>query len=169
MEVRLGRLSDVRCITDIFNYYIEHTNARFETALLSYENRQAWFSQFAGDSKHQLFVAVENENILGFACSQPYRATSAFEDTVEVTIYLAPEVKGKGVGTLLYSKLFETLAEQGVHRALSGIALPNDASLALHKRFGFREVGVFQEYAKKNGQYINSMWLEKAFDAEFAR
>lgn len=166
MEVRLGRLSDVWQITDIFNYYIEHTNARFETMPFSYENRQSWFSQFAGDSKHQLFVVVENENILGFACSQPYRATSAFEDTVEVTIYLAPEATGKGLGSILYSKLFDALVEQGVHRALSGVALPNDASLALHRRFGFREVGVFKEYAKKNGQYISSMWLEKALNAE---
>ncbi|EEX92101.1 phosphinothricin N-acetyltransferase [Vibrio orientalis CIP 102891 = ATCC 33934] len=47
---------------------------------------------------------------------------------------------------------------------LSGIALPNDASVALHKRFGFREIGVFNEYAKKNGQYISSVWLEKALD-----
>ncbi|UXI04184.1 GNAT family N-acetyltransferase [Photobacterium sp. TY1-4] len=167
MEIRFGKRSDIGQITDIFNYYIEQTNARFESAPLPDEDRQAWFSQFAGDSKHQIFVAVENGKILGFACSQPYRATPAFEDTVEATIYLAPEARGKGLGSILYSKLLEALGNQGVHRVLSGVALPNDASLALHKRFGFREVGVFQEYAKKNDQYVSSMWLEKALDVEF--
>ncbi|MEJ2765939.1 N-acetyltransferase family protein [Photobacterium sp. MCCC 1A19761] len=168
MEIRFGKRSDIGQVTDIFNYYIEHTNARFEEMPLSYEDRQAWFSQFAGDSKYQIFVAVENGILLGFACSQPYRATPAFEDTVEATIYLAPEARGKGLGSILYSMLFEALGNQGVHRVLSGVALPNDASLALHRCFDFREVGVFQEYAKKNGQYISSMWLEKALDIEFS-
>ncbi|MEZ9412341.1 GNAT family N-acetyltransferase [Vibrio lentus] len=166
MEIRVGRLSDVEGITDIFNFYIEHTNARFEEEKFTLENRQQWFTQFSNNSKHQLYVAIENGALLGFACSQQYRAMSAFEDTVEVTVYLAEEATGKGLGSKLYSQLFSSIRTHGVHRALSGVALPNDASIALHKSFGFREVGVFNEYAKKNGQYISSMWLEKVFNRE---
>jgi phosphinothricin acetyltransferase len=62
--------------------------------------------------------------------------------------------------------LFSSIRIHDIHRALSGVALPNDASVALHKSFDFREVGVFKEYAKKNGQYISSMWLEKVFNLE---
>ncbi|PMG96786.1 GNAT family N-acetyltransferase [Vibrio lentus] len=166
MEIRVGRLSDVEGITDIFNFYIEHTNARFEEEKFTLENRQQWFTQFSNNSKHQLYVAIENGALLGFACSQQYRAMSAFEDTVEVSVYLAEEATGKGLGSKLYSQLFSSISTHGVHRALSGVALPNDASIALHKSFGFREVGVFNEYAKKNGQYISSMWLEKVFNRE---
>ncbi|MFS1468189.1 GNAT family N-acetyltransferase [Vibrio lentus] len=166
MEIRVGRLSDVEGITDIFNFYIEHTNARFEEEKFTLENRQQWFTQFSNNSKHQFYVAIENGALLGFACSQQYRAMSAFEDTVEVTVYLAEEATGKGLGSKLYSQLFSSISTHGVHRALSGVALPNDASIALHKSFGFREVGVFNEYAKKNGQYISSMWLEKVFNRE---
>ena len=79
---------------------------------------------------------------------------------MEVTVYLDEHAKGKGVGSSLYNRLFTALKIQNVHRALSGIALPNDASIALHKRFGFREVGIFNEYAKKDGHYISSVWLE---------
>jgi len=166
MEIRIGKLSDVAGITDIFNFYIEHTHARFEEAPFTLENRQKWFTQFSSDSKYQLYVATENGELLGFACSQQYRAMSAFDDTVEVSVYLAPDAKGKGVGSKLYAQLFASISAFGVHRVLSGIALPNDASVALHKRFGFREVGVFNEYAQKNGHYISSMWLEKALDVE---
>ena len=166
MEIRVGTLPDIAGITDIFNFYIEHTNARFEEEKFTLENRQQWFSQFSSNSKYQLYVATENDSLLGFACSQQYRATSAFEDTAEVTVYLAEEATGKGLGTKLYSQLFSSIRIHGVHRALSGVALPNDASIALHKSFGFREVGVFNEYAKKNGQYISSMWLEKALNKE---
>ncbi|WP_282178260.1 GNAT family N-acetyltransferase [Vibrio nereis] len=166
MNIRTGKLSDVAGITDIFNFYIEHTNARFEEYPFSLENRQQWFSQFSRDSKYQLYVATENEVLLGFACSQQYRVMSAFEETAEVTVYLAQAAKGKGLGSKLYSQQFSSIHTHGIHRVLSGIALPNDASIALHKRFGFREVGIFSEYAKKNGQYISSMWLEKSLNAE---
>ena len=161
MEIRTGKLADVSSITDIFNYYIEHSNARFEESPLSLDNRLKWFSQFKPDSRHQIYVAIDNGKLIGFACSQPYRAMAAFDETVEVTVYLAPFIQGKGVGSKLYEKLFGAIQAHGVHRVLSGVALPNEASIALHKRFGFREVGVFNEYAKKNGEYISSMWLEK--------
>ncbi|QUM76164.1 N-acetyltransferase family protein [Moritella sp. 24] len=161
MEIRFGKLSDVIVITDIFNFYIINTNARFEEQIFSYEDRLEWFQQFESNSKYQIYVVIENDSVLGFACSQPYRSISAFEGTVEVTVYLDENAKGKGVGSSLYSRLFVELEAQGVHRVLSGIALPNDASIALHKRFGFREVGVFNEYAQKNGKYISSIWLEK--------
>ncbi|WP_261905392.1 GNAT family N-acetyltransferase [Vibrio fortis] len=164
MEIRTGKLADVSSITDIFNYYIEHSNARFEESPLSLDNRMKWFSQFEPDSRHQIYVASDNGKLIGFACSQPYRAMAAFNETVEVTVYLAPFIQGKGVGSKLYEKLFSAIQAHGVHRVLSGVALPNEASIALHKRFGFREVGVFNEYAKKNGEYISSMWLEKIFD-----
>ncbi len=161
MEIRIGKLDDVSSITDIFNYYIEHSNARFEESPLSLDNRLKWFSQFEPDSRHQIYVASDNGKLIGFACSQPYRAMAAFDETVEVTVYLAPFIQGKGVGSKLYEKLFSAIQAHGVHRVLSGVALPNEASIALHKRFGFREVGVFNEYAKKNGEYISSVWLEK--------
>ena len=164
MEIRTGKLADVSSITDIFNYYIEHSNARFEESPLSLDNRLKWFSQFEPDSRHQIYVASDNGKLIGFACSQPYRGMAAFDETVEVTVYLAPFIQGKGVGSKLYEKLFSAIQAHGVHRVLSGVALPNEASIALHKRFGFREVGVFNEYAKKNGEYISSMWLEKIFD-----
>ncbi|MEP4546965.1 MAG: N-acetyltransferase family protein [Saccharospirillum sp.] len=168
MEIRSGKLTDVVGITDIFNFYIENTNARFEEIPFTVKNRQEWFSQFSNDAKHQLYVATENEVLLGFACSQQYRAISAFDDTVEVTVYLAKGAKGKGLGSKLYTQLFSSISTYGVHRLLSGVALPNDASVALHKRFGFKEVGVFNEYAKKHGQYISSLWLEKALNVESA-
>ena len=161
MEIRTGKLADVSSITDIFNYYIEHSNARFEESPLSLDNRLKWFSQFKPDSRHQIYVAIDSGKLIGFACSQPYRAMAAFDETVEVTVYLAPFIQGKGVGSKLYEKLFGAIQAHGVHRVLSGVALPNEASIALHKRFGFREVGVFNKYAKKNGEYISSMWLEK--------
>ncbi|MCC8381009.1 GNAT family N-acetyltransferase [Xenorhabdus sp. PB30.3] len=164
LKITFGKQKHLSEIVDIFNYYIANSNARFETEPMTLENKQLWFSQFQPDSRYQLFVAVEDQTVLGFACSQPYRALEAFNKTVEVSIYLAPSMKHTGVGSALYQHLFSELASQDVHSALSGIALPNEASIGLHKKFGFCEVGIFREYASKNGQYISSVWLEKLFE-----
>jgi len=162
MEIRFGRKEDAQKVTEIFNYYILNTNSRFETEVFSVENRMEWMKQFDESTCHKLFVAIEDERVIGFACSQPYRDSDSFSETVEVTIYLKPDIRTKGIGSLLYSTLFDSLSDCGLHRALSGIALPHEASIALHKKFGFTEIGVFNEYAKKNGKYISSIWLEKA-------
>ena len=68
--------------------------------------------------------------------------------------------RGQGVGTVLYRALLRCLADEPVHVALAGIVLPNDASVALHRKLGFTEVGIFHEYAVKNGQYLSSIWME---------
>jgi phosphinothricin acetyltransferase len=63
--------------------------------------------------------------------------------TVETSIYLNPEHPGRGTGTALYAALFRRLEEQPVHLAVGGIALPNEASIALHRKFGFEELESF--------------------------
>jgi len=97
---------------------------------------------FKAQTAHQILVAVEDEKVIGFACFQPYRESEAFAATVELTIYLASAAKSRGAGSALYGVLFDKIAFQNVHRALSGIALLNQASIALHQKFGFSTVGV---------------------------
>jgi phosphinothricin acetyltransferase len=78
-----------------------------------------------------------------------------------VSVYLATEVTGHGIGTALYSRLFEELEGEDVHRAHGGIAIPNPASIALHERFGFRRVAYFTEQGRKLGRYWDVAWYEK--------
>lgn len=107
-------------------------------------------------------MARDGDQVRGYACSQRYRELDAFRETVEVSIALDASSRGQGVGTALYRELFESLdREPSVHVALAGIAVPNDASVALHRKFGFTEVGTFREYAIKNGQYISSVWMQR--------
>ena len=124
--------------------------------------RLDWFGRFAATGSYRLVVARGGDQVLGYACSQRYRDHEAFRQTVEVSIALDAGSRGQGVGTALYRALFDRLVlEPSVHVALAGIALPNDASVALHRKFGFTEVGTFREYAIKNGQYISSVWMQR--------
>jgi phosphinothricin acetyltransferase len=109
-------------------------------------------------------VARDATRLLGWCSSQPYRAHPAFARTVETSVYIAPDAAGTGVGSALYRRLFDDLAGQGLHRAVVGIALPNEPSVRLHARFGFRPVGVFDEYAHKHGRAISSQWMQRSLD-----
>ncbi|GHB22387.1 GNAT family N-acetyltransferase [Salinicola rhizosphaerae] len=163
MQIISADARHLPAIVNILNHYILNSYARFETMPLSVEGRREWFSQFLDDSTPAcMLIAQEGNDVLGFAGAQRYREGEAFRQTLETTIYLAPAYGEKrGLGSQLYGELFERLSGQDLHRALAGIALPNAASVALHEKFGFERVGVFDQYACKNGRYISTVWMQK--------
>jgi phosphinothricin acetyltransferase len=158
--VRLASRGDLPELVSIYNHYATRSHATFDTEPVTVESRAGWFDRFADVGPHRLLVAAEGDRVLGCASSAPYREHPAFARTVEVGIYLHPDLRSRGIGTALYRPLLDNLRSENVHVALAGIALPNDASVALHRKFGFTEVGVFEEYALKNGAYISSVWMQ---------
>ncbi|GGY62025.1 GNAT family N-acetyltransferase [Streptomyces xanthochromogenes] len=152
---------DLPGIVAIQNHAAATSHARFATRPHRMQERRDWFAQFAKTGPYRMLVARRGNQVLGYACSQRYRDQDAFRETVEVSVGLGEDSRGHGLGTALYRALFGLLAEEPVHVALAGIALPNDASVALHRKFGFAEIGIFHEYAVKNGQYLSSLWMQR--------
>lgn len=152
---------DLPGIVEILNYTAANSIATFATRPTSAAERRDWFEQFSSAGPYRLLVARRGRLVFGYACSQRYRDHEAFRETVEVSIALDVSCRGQGLGSLLYRALFDCLADEPVHVFLAGIAVPNDASVALHRKFGFIEVGTFREYAVKNGQYISSLWMQR--------
>jgi phosphinothricin acetyltransferase len=85
-----------------------------------------------------------------------------YATTVETIVYVDPACTGPRVGAALYGALFEALREEDLHRALAGIALPNPASVALHRRFAFAQVALFTQQGRKLGRYWDVGWFERA-------
>ncbi|GAA2496636.1 N-acetyltransferase family protein [Streptomyces gobitricini] len=165
VQVRPGTEGDLRALTDIYNHYVRETAITFDTAPLTTEERRPWLRSHPEDGPHRLLVAHGAGGagpVLGYATSSALRPKAAYSTSVEVSAYLAPEAAGRGVGTLLYAHLFEALAKEDVHRAYAGIALPNEPSVRLHARFGFRHVGTYAEVGRKFGRYWDVAWYEKA-------
>jgi phosphinothricin acetyltransferase len=100
-------------------------------------------------------VAEMAGRTVGYALARPWKERSGYRFSVEVAVYVVPELAGRGVGTLLYSRLFEELAGRGVHAVIGGIALPNEASVALHEKFGMRKVAHFEQVGYKFGRWID--------------
>lgn len=101
--------------------------------------------------------------VAGVASSGRYRPRAAYDTTVETSVYIAPDSVGRGLGSALYGALFDALDGERVHRAVAGIALPNDASVALHRRFGFERVGRFSEEGWKFDRFWDVDWYERVF------
>lgn len=158
-----GSEADLPAITAVLNHAIANSNATLATEPVTIDDRRKWFARFSPTGPHRLLVARRGSDLLGYAASQPYREHQGFRETVEVSIALAPDSRGQGIGTALYRTLLDSLATEPVHTALAGIILPNDASVALHRKHGFTEVGTFHEYAVKNGHYLSSLWMERHF------
>ena len=161
MRIRAAQREDLARINEIYNYYVVNTPVTFDVEPYTMERREAWFSQFAKTGRHRLLVAEENEVVMGYAGTTRFRPKAAYETTVEATIYCAPEAVGKAIGKRLYAELFASLKGEDIHRFVAGYALPNAATEALHRRFGFEVVGVFRENGRKFGKYWDVCWVER--------
>ena len=162
VSVRPGEPGDLPALTVLYNHYVEHTHVTFDTEPFTVEQRQAWFSHYAATGRHRLLVAVVAQEVVGYATSGKFRDKAAYDTSVETTVYVRDGGAGGGVGSALYTALFDALRGEDVHRAYAGIALPNDASIALHRRFGFTDVGTYREVGRKLGRYWDVTWLEKS-------
>lgn len=162
--LRRGTSEDLARINEIYNHYVRETPATFHIEAITAEERQAWFEDFDETGRYQLFVAEEGGVVMGFAYSARFRPKEAYEPTVEVTIYIDEKATGRGLGTRLYEALFEALEKEDVHRIYAGITQPNPESMALHERFGFKEIGVYHEVGRKFGRYWDVTWFEKALE-----
>ncbi|MGW8681948.1 N-acetyltransferase family protein [Streptomyces sp. NPDC055817] len=161
--VRPGGEADLDALTDLYNHYVRETPITFDTAVFTPQERRPWLLSHLEDGRHLLLVAQERDSgrILGYATSGPFRAKAAYDTSVEVSVYCAPDSGGRGIGTLLYDALFKALADQDVHRAYAGITHPNEASARLHARFGFTHVGTYREVGRKFDRYWDVTWYEK--------
>ena len=161
-RIRPAVRDDLPRLTEIYNYYVVHTPVTFDVEPYTVEGREAWFGQFGATGRYRLIVAEENGMVIGYAGTTRFRPKAAYETTAETTIYCAPEAVGKGMGQRLYTELFEMLKGEDIHRFVGGYVLPNAASEALHRRFGFKVVGVFGENGRKFGKYWDVCWVERA-------
>jgi L-amino acid N-acyltransferase YncA len=109
---------------------------------------------------HAFLVAEEHNEVLGFAYASPHRERAAYRWAAEVSVYVDAGQHRRGIGRALYAALFELLARQGFRTLLAGIALPNDASVALHEQLGFELIGVYRRIGWKAGAWRDVGWWQ---------
>ena len=159
MLIRPAAASDLPAIAAI---YAAEVHTGFATFDLEPRPSEVWEARFAStEAGDHMLVADQGGEVLGYATSSAYRPKAGYRHTRETTIYLAPGSQGLGVGRAMYDELLARLATDGIHLALAGIALPNPASLGLHRACGFEEVGVMREVGRKFDRWIDVVWVQR--------
>lgn len=162
LQIRPGEAGDLAALTGIYNHYITETHITFDTDPFAVGARTHWFTQFGDTGPHRLFVGTVADTVVGYTTSTPFKERAAYRTSVETTVYLHPDHTGHGYGSVLYGSLLAALeAAPDVHRAYGGVALPNPASIALHERFGYKQVATYTEVGYKFDRYWDVVWFEK--------
>lgn len=156
--LRDAELDDAAAIAEIYNESILNSTATFDTEIKSTEDRKAWLIQH--NAKYPVVVAEINGVVAGFASLSRWSERSAYDNTAEISIYISPDYRHKGIGKKLMSLIMEKGREGGLHCVLSRITEGNEHSIYLHTQAGFSHVGVMREVGQKFGRILDVTMMQ---------
>ncbi len=158
-ELRIATEKDLPAMLEIYNEVIENTTAVYDYQPHTLEMRRQWL-ETKQEQGIPVWMAEENGKMLGFGSFGPFRAWAAYQYTVENSIYVAAEARGKGVGSLLLPVIMNEARKAGMHTMIAGIDASNDASIRLHQKFGFEQVALFREVGWKFNRWLDLVFLQ---------
>lgn len=164
MEIRLAKPSDAATLLAIYAPYVENTAITFEYEVPTIEDFATRIERTL--EKYPYLVTEEDGLILGYAYASTYYARAAYDWAVELSVYVSHDARGKGVGSKLYDALEEMLEQMGYIHFLACISLPNEASLALHRKRGYQQVAHFPKIGYKFNRWHDIVWLQKSLEKE---
>jgi len=154
MEViRDATPADAPGIAEIYNHYIVNTVVTFEEVVVSAEEMGRRVG--AVTERFPWLVLEAEGRVAGYAYASAWHARAAYRHSVEATVYLAKDCVGRGLGSTLYRALLDRLPTLGVHTVIGGIALPNEASVAIHEKFGFEKAAHYRQVGRKFDRWID--------------
>ena len=162
-EVADATAADLPAVAAIYTHYVLRTTTTFNTEVRTPREWTERFDTTVRHGRHHLLVARTAGRVAGYVETQPFRTKSAYERSLELSVYVAPDAVGTGVGGALYGELLDRLeSDERFHRAYAIVALPNAASVAFHERFGFAHRGTLSEAGHKFGRYLDVAYYERA-------
>jgi phosphinothricin acetyltransferase len=164
--IRPPRDEDLPALTAIYNHYVVNTPITFDLEPIPIERRREWLLEHGSSGRHRMLVAEESGEVVGYATTSRFRTRAAYDTTVESSVYCRADRLRRGIGIELYRELFAALRAEDIHRIVAGITLPNPASVALHERCGFRQVGALSSVGRKFNQYWDVAWFERPLLSE---
>ncbi|MCC8392477.1 N-acetyltransferase family protein [Paraburkholderia sp. MMS20-SJTR3] len=165
MEIRDAGAPDLERITAIYNDAVANTTAIWNDKVVDLANRAAWLAdrQKAG---YPVLVALDEQGVtLGYASFGDWRAFDGYRHTVEHSVYVHGDARGKGIGRALMEALIERARAIGKHVMVAGIEANNTGSIQLHEKLGFTHVGRLNEVGMKFGKWLDLAFMQLTLDS----
>jgi L-amino acid N-acyltransferase YncA len=163
LRVRPATADDIETICHIYNQGIEDRVATLETEMRTPEERRRWLA--ARSPRHPVIVAeTRDAAILGWGSLNVFSAREAYRFVADFSIYVERGARGKGVGTVLLTRLVELGREHGYHKLVLSAFPTNTSGMALYTKLGFRTVGIYQEQGRLDGRWVDTIIMEKLLD-----
>jgi phosphinothricin acetyltransferase len=162
VSIRSAELRDAQPLADLYNFFVLNSAVTFEEEAVPASEMARRIEEVRATGLPWL-VAEESGELLGYAHAKPWRPRSAYRFSVEITVYVNLRRLRGGIGSQLYGQLFPLLEARGVRAVIGGIALPNDASVALHEKFGMQKVAHFKQVGFKLDQWIDVAYWQRNF------
>lgn len=163
ITTRPATLADAAAIAAIYNEGILDRNATFETETRDEAERARWLVE--REARHVVLVAEAAGRVVGWAALAPYSSRACYAGVADFSIYVARQARGQGVGSRLLADLIAAAEWEGFWKLTSRIFPFNRASRALHRRLGFREVGVNEKHARLDGRWLDTITIERLIPA----
>jgi phosphinothricin acetyltransferase len=160
MIIRDAVSADLPAIRDIFNDAVLNTTAIWMDAVVDLANREAWFAARAQQGYPILVAVDEADAVVGYASYGDWRPFDGFCNTVEHSVYVRSDQRGKGVGPLLMQALMERCKAGGKHVMVAAIESGNAASIRLHERLGFITTGQMPQVGRKFGRWLDLTFMQ---------
>jgi L-amino acid N-acyltransferase YncA len=161
--IRDARLSDMPAVREIYNYYVANSTVTFDEDAMTLREWKAKFTYLHKLGMPFLVAESPSGQLLGYALVAPWKQKRAYRYTVENSIYLGPAAAGKGLGRALLAELIERSRAAGLKEIIAVIADQGaEASIALHERFGFVEIGRMGRVGFKFDRWLGTVLLQKS-------
>ena len=159
-RTRLVERRDAEALAAIYNVEVRESTVTFDLVERSLIDQLAWIDEHSGG--HPAIVAVDaREAPVGFASLSPYRPRPAYATTVEDSVYVQRDLRGRGLGRLLLGELVDLARDHGFHSIIGRVVGDHDASIALHAALGFEQVGREREIGRKFNRWLDVVTMQK--------
>jgi L-amino acid N-acyltransferase YncA len=150
--------ADLIAINDIYNYYVLYSTCTYQEEPEPIEGRRQWFSLHG--ARHPVIVAESARGVVGWGSLSSFHPRSAYRNTVENSVYVAHDCHRQGIGSRLLEDLIGRARDIGHRAIIAGIDAEQSASVALHARFNFEQVGYFRQVGFKFGRWLDVLYME---------
>lgn len=157
-HLRPATEADLGAINAIYNYYVEHSTCTYQLAAETAEARLAWFHRHG--AAHPVTVAESGGEVVGWASLNVFNPREAYARTVENSVYIHPQHHRRGLGRAMLADLIVRARALDHHTIIAGISAEQTPSIALHRAFGFAEIGRLREVGFKHGQWLDVVSMQ---------